>query len=115
LHTLIGASSSRASSRFWKLTLEELRQIEDHLDQLDQRMTDPLTARQDAVQRLAEVPGLGVDSAQQIMAALSQAVWIGVLMAARTASERQLILFAALAVASTVFGGVFLLTLSGIT
>jgi transposase len=49
-------------------TLEELRMIEDHLGQLDQQMADLLTAHHDAVQRLAEVPGLGVDSAQQIIA-----------------------------------------------
>jgi transposase len=42
--------------------------IEDHLDQLDQQMADLLMAHHDAVQRLAEVPGLGVDSAQQIIA-----------------------------------------------
>ena len=42
--------------------------IEDHLGQLDQQMADLLTAHHDAVQRLAEVPGLGVDSAQQIIA-----------------------------------------------
>src|SRR5688572_7582272 len=51
-----------------KLTLEELRVIEDHLAQLDQQMADLLAAHHDAVQRLAEVPGLGVDSAQQIIA-----------------------------------------------
>jgi transposase len=50
------------------LRLEELRMIEDHLGQLDQQMADLLTAHHDAVQRLAEVPGLGVDSAQQILA-----------------------------------------------
>ena len=41
--------------------------IEDHLGQLDQQMADLLAAHHDAVQRLAEVPGLGVDSAQQIL------------------------------------------------
>ena len=51
-----------------KLTLDELRPIEDQLAQLDQQMADLLTAHHDAVQRLAEVPGLGVDSAQQIIA-----------------------------------------------
>ena len=50
--------------RLLTLTLEELRLIEDHLGQLDQQMADLLTAHHDAVQRLAEVPGLGVDSAQ---------------------------------------------------
>jgi transposase len=54
--------------RLLKLTLEELRLIEDHLGQLDQQMADLLAAHHDAVQRLAEVPGLGVDSAQQIIA-----------------------------------------------
>ncbi len=54
--------------RLLKLTLEELRVIEDHLGQLDQQMADLLAAHHDAVQRLAEIPGLGVDSAQQIIA-----------------------------------------------
>jgi hypothetical protein len=54
--------------RLLKLTLEALRVIEDHLGQLDQQMADPLAAHHDAVQRLAEIPGLGVDSAQQIIA-----------------------------------------------
>jgi transposase len=49
--------------RLLKLTLEELRVIEDHLGQLDQQVADLLAAHHDAVQRLAEVPGLGVDSA----------------------------------------------------
>jgi transposase len=50
--------------RLLKLTLEELHVIEDHLGQLDQQMADLLAEHHDAVQRLAEVPGLGVDSAQ---------------------------------------------------
>jgi transposase len=54
--------------RLLALTLEELRLIQDHLGQLDQQMADLLTPHHDAVQRLAEVPGLGVDSAQQIIA-----------------------------------------------
>jgi len=54
--------------RLLKLTLEELRVIEDHLGQLDQQMADLLAAHHDAVHRLAEIPGLGVDSAQQIIA-----------------------------------------------
>jgi transposase len=54
--------------RLLKLTLEELRMIEDHLGQLDQQMAALLSHHHDAVHRLAEVPGLGVDSAQQIIA-----------------------------------------------
>jgi transposase len=75
--------------RLVKLTLDELRLIEDQLGQLDQQMADLLTAHHDAVQRLAEVPGLGVDSAQQIIAEVGAtaaafpsekqlASWIGV-------------------------------------
>jgi transposase len=48
--------------------LEELRLIDEQIDQLDQEMANLLSQHQDAVQRLAEVPGLGVDSAQQIIA-----------------------------------------------
>ena len=51
-----------------KLTLDELRLIEDQLAQLDQQMAQLLAHHHDAVHRLAEVPGLGVDSAQQIIA-----------------------------------------------
>jgi transposase len=38
------------------------------MGQLDQEMASLLSQHQDAVERLAEVPGLGVDSAQQIIA-----------------------------------------------
>ncbi len=62
------ATLSPVYRRLLKLTLEELRLIEDHLGQLDQQMADLLAEHHEAVQRLAEVPGLGVDSAQQIMA-----------------------------------------------
>ena len=54
--------------RLLKLALEELRLIEDHLGQLDQQMADLLAEHHEAVRRLAEVPGLGADSAQQIIA-----------------------------------------------
>jgi transposase len=54
--------------RLLKMMLEELRLIEEQIGQLDQEMASLLSRHQDAVQRLAEVPGLGVDSAQQIIA-----------------------------------------------
>jgi transposase len=54
--------------RLLTLTLEELRLLEAHLGHLDQQMADLLAPHHEAVQRLAEVPGLGVDSAQQIIA-----------------------------------------------
>ena len=54
--------------RLLKMTLEELRLIDEQIGQLDQEMTSLLRQHQDAVERLAEVPGLAVDSAQQIIA-----------------------------------------------
>src|SRR5438874_1876383 len=50
------------------MALEELQLIEEQIGQLDQEMATLLSHHQDAVKRLAEVPGLGVDSAQQIIA-----------------------------------------------
>jgi len=54
--------------RLVKMALEELRLIDKQIGRLDQEMAGLLSKHQDAVQRLAEVPGLGVDSAQQIIA-----------------------------------------------
>jgi transposase len=51
-----------------KMMLEELRLIDEQIGQLDREMANLLSQHQDAVARLAEVPGLGVDSAQQIIA-----------------------------------------------
>src|SRR5438552_2255678 len=50
------------------MALEQLQFLEQQIGQLDQEMASLLHLHQDAVQRLAEVPGLGVDSAQQIIA-----------------------------------------------
>jgi transposase len=54
--------------RLLKMALEELRLIDEQISELDQEMASLLQPHQDPVQRLAEVPGLGVDSAQQIIA-----------------------------------------------
>ena len=54
--------------RLLKAVLEELELIEKQIGQLDQEIADLLRPHQNQVQRLAEVPGLGVDSAQQILA-----------------------------------------------
>ena len=50
------------------MPLEQLHLIEQQIGQLDQEIAGLLRQHQDAVERLAEVPGLGVDSAQQIIA-----------------------------------------------
>jgi transposase len=54
--------------RLVRLALDDLQLIEQQISQLDQETASLLREHQDAVQRLAEVPGLGVDSAQQIIA-----------------------------------------------
>jgi len=54
--------------RLLAMTLAELEVIETHMRQLDEELAVLLRVHQDAVQRLAAVPGLGVDSAQQIIA-----------------------------------------------
>ena len=54
--------------RLLKMVLEELQLLDSQVTRLDQAMAELLGPYQDQVQRLAEVPGLGVDSAQQILA-----------------------------------------------
>jgi transposase len=72
-----------------KMALEELKLMEVQIDKLELEMASLLTAHQDVVQRLAEVPGLGADSAQQIIAEVGPAAaafpsakhlasWVGV-------------------------------------
>jgi transposase len=60
--------------RLLKMMLGELQLIEEQIGQLDQEMANLLSHHQDAVKRLAEVPGLGVDSAQQIIAEVGATV-----------------------------------------
>jgi transposase len=71
------------------LYLERLDLIETQMAALEKSVADALHAHQEAVTRLVEIPGLGVDSAQQIIAEIGpQAVafpsaaqlasWIGV-------------------------------------
>ena len=54
--------------RLLAMTLAELDLLESHMQQLDEELAALLRVHQDAVQRLAAVPGFGVDSAQQIIA-----------------------------------------------
>jgi len=54
--------------RLIKMTLTSLQSVEQQIGQLDQEIANLLQQHQDAVERLALVPGLGVDSAQQIIA-----------------------------------------------
>ena len=87
----LGASKdlNEVYRRLVKMALEELQLIERQMDQLDHEIAELLSQHQDAVHRLAEVPGLGVDSAHQIIAEVGPvaatfpsekhlASWIGV-------------------------------------
>lgn len=75
--------------RLLKQSLEELQLVEKQIRELEQELSTLLAQHQDAVQRLAEVPGLGADSAQQIIAEIGPtaatfptakdlASWVGV-------------------------------------
>src|ERR1700746_211850 len=54
--------------RLLKMFLEELQFIDQQISQIDQELASLLSRHHDAVVHLAEIPGLGVDSAQQIIA-----------------------------------------------
>jgi transposase len=54
--------------RLLQMALEELSVIDKHIRALDKEMAGLLQEHQDAVERLARVPGLGVNSAHQIIA-----------------------------------------------
>lgn len=66
----LGAATNLSAvyRRLLQMLLDELKLQECHMEQLDQELSVLLTAHHSAIQRLAEVPGLGVDSAQQILA-----------------------------------------------
>jgi transposase len=75
--------------RLVKMAIEELQSIERQMEQLDQEIANLLKPYEETVQRLAEVPGLGVDSAHQIIAEIGAtaatfpsekhlASWVGV-------------------------------------
>lgn len=66
----LGAATqlSAVYRRLLQMLLDELKLQERHMEQLDQELSVLLTAHHSAIQRLAEVPGLGADSAQQILA-----------------------------------------------
>ena len=75
--------------RLLTLMLDELEGIERQIDQLDTELGALLRGHQSAVERLAAVPGLGVDSAQQIITEVGPAAatfatakrlasWVGV-------------------------------------
>lgn len=54
--------------RLLQMALEQLQFLEQQISQLDQEIASLLRPHQDAVERLVQVPGLGADTAQQIIA-----------------------------------------------
>src|SRR5438128_11811048 len=70
LHDALGACMelNPVHRRLVKMALVDLELIEQQSGQLDQEIASLLRQHQDAVERLAVVPGLGVGSAQQIIA-----------------------------------------------
>lgn len=54
--------------RLLKMALEELQLMEGQIEKLDREAAELLQQHQDAVQRVAEVPGFGADSALQMIA-----------------------------------------------
>src|SRR5438874_6523647 len=70
LHDALGACMelNPVHRRLVKMALVDLELIEQQIGQLDQEIASLLRQHQDAVERLAVVPGLGVGSAQQIIA-----------------------------------------------
>ena len=70
LHDALGACTeiNPVYRRLVKMTLDDLQFVEQQISELDQEIASLLQQNQDAVERLAVVPGLGVSSAQQIIA-----------------------------------------------
>jgi transposase len=75
LSDALGASTDLHAvyRRLLAMALEELRVVEAQIATLDGEMARLIRSHQDAVERLAAVPGLGVDSAQQIIAEVGPA------------------------------------------
>ena len=91
LRDALGASAqlNGVYRRLLKMALEELQVIEAHIEQLDREAMELLGEHQEVVQRVAEVPGFGVDSAMQMIAEVGLAAatfdapkklcsWVGV-------------------------------------
>ena len=64
----LNANPSAMHRRLLALYLERLDLIDQQMDELDQLIAAAMRPHEDAVMRLAEVPGFGADSAQQVIA-----------------------------------------------
>jgi transposase len=70
LRDALGACTelNRTFRRLLQMALDELQLIETHIEKLEQEAMGLMKEHQDVVQRVAEVPGFGVDSALQMIA-----------------------------------------------
>lgn len=64
----VAATLNPLRRQILKLFVDRLQLIDNQIDALDKSIADELREHQDCVTRLAEVPGLGADSAHQIIA-----------------------------------------------
>ena len=64
----LSAIPSATHRRLLALYLERLQLVDKQIDELNQSIAAAMKPNEDAVMRLAEVPGFGADSAQQIIA-----------------------------------------------
>jgi transposase len=64
----LSAAPSAMQRRLLALYLERLDLIDKQMDELNRSIAAAMKPHQDAVMRLAEVPGFGADSAQQVIA-----------------------------------------------
>ncbi len=82
-----------------KLYLERLTLLDEQIEKLDQLAATALKKHQDAVIRVAEIPGFGPDSAQQIIAEIGAdasafpsagdfASWVGVCSGSNESAEK---------------------------
>jgi transposase len=82
-----------------QLYRERLALLDRQIDRLDRMAAEALTKHEEAVRRLAEVPGLGVDSAQQIIAEVGSdarafpsaaqfASWVGTIPGSEESAEK---------------------------
>ena len=89
LRDALSGQMQPAHRQLLSLYMERLRLIESQMDTLEKAIAQALRAHQEAVGRLIEMPGVGVDSAQQIIAEIGPAAaafpsaaqlssWIGV-------------------------------------
>src|ERR1700760_2400647 len=68
LSDALSGRMTEAQRTVLRLFLEQIDQIEQHVDDLDRALAQALAPHQDAIERLCEVPGVSVRTAQYMVA-----------------------------------------------